>query len=261
MTVPSELECPIAQDLLVPYVADEVRPETKAWLNAHLSRCESCRTALAALTDAAGAVAQAPAPPVPADPGRKLVGRVRLTVWIIIAAVVGMLALTGGSVYFGIQAITKLSGMDVEHPVPTADVSPAQVLAKLDVSDLGLKVDPAAKTASLVPTIAADAATLAFRNASGQPVYVEAIRQQTAADARRGFENFFNSFRSRTLSVQTILPSHAIAKFRSQGQYLYTWQADRWLFVISVADGITDPVPLRDNVRDHLFQAIREARP
>jgi hypothetical protein len=255
VAMPLELECHIAQDLLVSYVAGEVSPQTLDWMNGHLSRCDSCRTALAALTDMAGAVAaQAPVDPASPDPGRKLVGRMRRTIWLVIAGVILMLGITAGSVLFGIQAIQKASGFDVAHPAPVAGVTPEQVLADLDLSRFALASDPLRQRQN-----GTGQAELRYADHSGNPVIVQAVRLDSVSHAHDRFEAWFNGFHTRILSVETSFGNRAMAKFRSQGNYWYAWQTDRWMFVIAVDQRVKDPAALRDMIRSDLFEAIDQA--
>ena len=137
MTAPANLECSLVRDLLIPYVAAEVQPQTLAFINSHLSGCEACRGALAQLN---GGLAQPVAPPLPADAGRRVVSRVRRNVFVLIAVVVLALGASVGSLWFAVRTVVNLAGMNVVHIVPPDRKKIADVADRVDLTPAGLRL-------------------------------------------------------------------------------------------------------------------------
>lgn len=245
MAIPAELECKIVQDLLVGYVAGEINPETRDWITRHLDQCRTCRSALAQYTDASAALP--PAPPLSPDPGRKLLGRVRRSVWVVLAALLLSLGLTGGSLYWVFTAGRDLAGLPAEMPVPSPALSLRDVADRIPAPD-GLML--AATGGSL------DRAELQFENPDGSRALVELHKYPTSALARPAYDAWVRSFHSRMLSVAYDTADQRITKFRSGGQYYYAWQREGWFVTITVPGDAPEPVALRDRVRDHLAQVF-----
>lgn len=252
MTMPFDTECAIARDLQVAYAAGDVSPQTRDWLNSHLSRCPNCRQALDELLDASGAVRQQPAPVPPVAPGPRLVGRVRRNVIILITAVLLSLALAAGGITFGVYSIIKAAGMNIEHPVPLARTLPQSVIEQVDLASLQLKPISDDRGKNYAGRI--------YRSDRGDlQAVVYATQSPSTRQAHEYFQAWFEGYGSRTLSVETITPSHAVAKFRSQGKYLYGWQEGPWVITIEVWGSGDDLTVVRDQVRDAVFAAVRNA--
>lgn len=248
MAVPKELECALVQDLLVPYVADDVRPVTRAFVEAHVSRCSPCHTALTETAEAAGATVQVPPPVLPADPGQKVVNRVRRNMIVLIGVLVLCVALTAGSIFFGIGALRKLAGMPATPPVPPAGLEPATVASLVDLSRLGLKqerIETSANGVRIPYYTDGKQVTLAFQ------------RFESEREAARAFHAWNNSFRVRTMAVEFNTPSGGSARLRSQGSYHYGWNRDVWFVTIKVPESVPEAATLRDQI----FTALQAAFP
>jgi hypothetical protein len=249
MTFPSNMNCKIAQDLLVAYVAGEVSPETRAWLTQHLDRCPDCRQALAEYTDATGAVHQVPLMTPPADPGRRTLGRMRRAAWVVITVVVLCLAITAGSLVYVLSNFRRWTNMPADQPVPAATYTAEQAAGRVDLSPLGLT------RTGIYP--GPDSTQVTFKDGAGNTVRVEFTRADDTAGARRAFKGWNESFRTKLASAETNVGDNWTAKFRSQGQYLYGWQHANWLVTICVPERAPQPAALRDQIRDLLFTQIR----
>jgi hypothetical protein len=249
MTFPANIDCKIAQDLLVGYVTGEVSPETRTWITQHLDRCADCRQALAQYTAATGALHQVPLMTPPADPGRRTLGRMRRAVWVIVTVVVLCIAITAGSVIYAVTNFRRWTNMPVDQPVPPTAYSTELAAKAVDLSALGLTWHSV--------TVEPETARLSYTDAAGHPIRVELTRADDTAGARRAFRNWSGSFHSKLTSAETNVGENWTAKFRSQGQYCYGWQHNNWLITISVPEKAPNPAELRDQIRDLLFTEIR----
>lgn len=249
VAMPKEMECYLTQDLLVPYVAGDIRLETKAWIDAHVSRCAACHAALRETAEAAGATIQVPPPMPPADTGRAVVGRVRRNVAILVGVVVICLALAAGSITFGVQALRKLADMPADLPVPSASVTPVEAVRQTDLRHLELT---AGET-----QVFRDGVTQLYTTPGGQTVTLQVQRFDTESDASQAYRAWNGRFRVKTTSVEFNLGSGSSAKFLSQGQYHTGWQRGPWLIIISVPKETPSAADLRDAIRDSLYTAFQ----
>jgi hypothetical protein len=243
MTVP---ECHLVRDLLVPYLAGEASPETVTFMNGHFSRCAECRAALTAMTGETPPAA-APAPPPPsAEPGRRLVGRVRRQVILLMAVVVTSLALAIGGVVWGVSAFQRWANDPTKHPVPSYSTPPAAA-AQVDLSPLGLTpVD-----VSAVP----DGAIARFQTADGETVTLAFYLHASPYRASEAYEGWYRSFSVKTMSVQSHSGSVGSARFRSGGHYYQGWHDDRWFITVDVPDSVPQAADLRAGIFQQLGTA------
>lgn len=239
MAVPKQMECAIAQDLLVPYVAGDVRPETRAFVEAHVSRCTPCHTALAETAEAAGATVQVPPPALPADPGQKVVSRVRRNILVLVGVLVLCVALTAGSVVFGISALRKLTGMPAEPPVPNAGLEPAAAAELVSLARLGLT--------AMSPTPIPNGVQVVYLK-DDEVITLTFQQFDTYSDGSRAFHRWNDQYRVRMLSAEFNTTRSNSARFRSGGNYYYGWNRGLWLVTMEVPGAVTEPAQLRDQI-------------
>lgn len=242
MSIP---ECHLVRDLLVPYLAGEVSPETIAFMNGHLDRCPDCRAALAALTGDAPAPVTPPAAPSP-DPGRKLVGRVRKQVILLIAVVVTSLALAVGGLVWGISAFQRAVNDPTRHPVPAYSTAPATA-AKVDLSPLGLTPDGVDQIA--------DGAVAHFRTSTGQPVTLAFYLHASPNRAKRAYDDWKSGFHTKVTSVAFESGSVGSTRFLSGGHYYQGWHDGSWFVTVDVPDTVPQAAELRAEILQQLGAA------
>lgn len=243
------LDCKLTQDLLVGYVANEVSPETREFVTRHLDRCDECRRALAQYTQPAPGWAPAPVPT--ADPGRRLVGRLRTRIWAVIGVVVLSLGITAGVLVWVFTAGRDAAGLPADMPVPSAAAAPRNVAEGVKLPD-GMALDGI--------TDGPGRAFALYTLPDGKTGSIEYRRHDGADQARNDYDAWFRSFRVRSMSVEYNLPSERIAKFRSGGNYYYAWQREGWFIIITVPGDTSDPTAVRDQLRDHLQALIPTLR-
>lgn len=244
MAIPREIECHLVEDLIIPFVAGETSPETSAWVTEHVSHCERCQSALRAASDGENPF---PEPtPVGDEPGRRLMKRVRRSVWLT----VGLLAVLVVAVVGLSARVRTLANMPAEHPVPAASVAPEEAV-RLNLTDLGLT-----SAAVAITTEPADGATASYQDPTGQMIKITAYRFPTAGDARTFAKGWERSFATKMLSLSTNLPSHSATKFRSEGVYYYAWREGIWFMQIAVPETVASPAALRDHVRDRIIEQM-----
>lgn len=242
MTVPENISCHLAQDLLIPYVAGEVRPETIEWMNRHLDGCASCRASLAALTEEAGAL-QTPAPPPRPDAGRQLMGRVRRQVILIIGVVIFSLALATGGIVWGVRAMQNWQANPENHPVPAEGVTPEQA-AHVDMTSVGLTAQGA--------TVIENGVMVQYQTKSGQTVTVRFYKHPSPYRASEAFKAWDRSFRTKVMSVTTDSGTTGASRFRSGGNYYQGWHDGRWFIYVEIPEEAENPAGLRDAIKDRL---------
>ncbi|MGE5673768.1 MAG: zf-HC2 domain-containing protein [Mycobacterium leprae] len=286
MSIPKELPCHLAQDLLIPYVAGDVSTETREWLEEHLRSCNACRAAYEATNRSADAVSAPPPAPV-GDPGRRVLGRMRRNIFVVVAAVLVAVGLGGGALFWGIQALRNVAGMPAYHPAPVDGIQPIDVVQKLDLSDLGMnkqlaegraiRVNPPAKAQQslviqspqimIMPGVLlagspgqADAGVQqeAFFLFNGQPVLVYAFRADTAKAAHDALQKWHGTFHVFIAEFQFDRPDESAMRFRSGDWSYYAWSRGNWAFVIEVPASLPDQATVRDQVRDRLIRTIQE---
>lgn len=246
-----ELQCHLLRDLLVPYIAGDVSEPTRNWIDQHLADCDECRHALAEWSGD-----QLPAPPAVAPsavPGQRLVRRLRLTVWGVLGIIMALLLAIGGLTW-SVAAIKRVAGLPDVHPVPLRSLQAAQAAA-VDLAPLGLSQTDL--TTESFPVDGFDeGATATYANPQGQQVRVSAYRFVDAKAARRFVDRtWVGLFPSRMFSFENKVGSKSVGKFRSNGDYYYSWSADGWFIAIAVNGAMSDPAQVRDQVRDLLFIA------
>lgn len=246
MSTPDNNSCHLAQDLLIPYVAGEVRPETIAWMNRHLDNCASCRASLAALTEEAGAL-PTPAPPPRPDAGRQLIGRVRRQVMLIIGVVIFSLALATGGIVWGVRAMQNWQANPENHPVPAETVTPEQA-AQVDMTSIGL-------TAQGV-TAVENGMMARYQTQSGQTVTIRFYKHPSPYWAKEAFQAWDRSFSTRMMSVRTESGSVSASRFRSGGHYYQGWHDGRWFINVQIPQEAENPAGLRDAIKDRLHVAF-----
>lgn len=249
MALPSVLECRIVQDLLVGFAADELHPDTRDWVTLHLNRCGECQQALALYTTAAAALPEAPAPS--ADPGRRLVGRVRRGVWVLGTAVALCAIVTVTSVYAGVAAIRRWGGLPADMPVPAYNVDAVELIRNLPMPALtGCCVEKERIELQ-------DEGLIIYQDAAGNLIdlHFEWYIDNEAAEA--AFQRWQGSFKVRSASVANETPNFDITKFRSGGDYYFGWRRNNWLIHYEIPDQVENPVRLRDEMRDYLYSALK----
>jgi len=238
-------ECHLVRDLLIPYMAGEVSPQTLAYMNEHLGRCPECRAALAALNRGTAPVAPPPTP-MHSDPGRKLVGRVRRQVTLIAVLIVASVALAVGGIVWGVTAARQWMGNPERHPAPAYSVTPEEA-AEVDLGGAGLKLTSV--------TSVREGALAQFTDADGHVVELQFFLLSSPYRAREAFKDWNNTFRVKLASVETNFESVAMARFRSGGHYYYGWFDGRWFFTIDVPESVEDPAGLRTTIFNELSKA------
>ena len=248
MTEPNHIPCHLVQDLLIPYAAGEVQPDTVQWVNHHLNGCEACRASLAGIMQGAGdmhAGIQA-APPGP-DPGRRLVGRVRRQVIFLTVLVVTCVALVIGGATWAFSAMQRWADTPENHPAPALSVEPVQA-AQVDLSPIGLT---ALGTESVT-----DGAMTRYEEPSGQIVTIGYYRLSSPYRAGQAFDRWDDSFRVKLMSVRTGSGTVGASTFRSGGHYYQGWHDGRWFITIEIPEQVTDATTLRDAIRQRMAEAF-----
>ncbi|HWI60909.1 MAG TPA: zf-HC2 domain-containing protein [Symbiobacteriaceae bacterium] len=244
MTAPDKLDCKLTQDLLIGYVAGETSPETRDWVTRHLDRCDDCRQTLAEFSSAGP---QLPPAPLPSDlPGLRLTRRIKLGVSVLLAIVLGSLALTGGAIWWALTQGRQLADLPADLAVPPAVMAPREAASQTPVPS-GMTLQNA--------TDLPDGVQYRFTNGAR----FELRQFADAKAAERAYNAWNRSFHVRTMSVSYDYPG-GTAKFRSGGQYYYAWQREGWLVVIAVPDTVQDPAGVRDQIRDGLVSAFTALR-
>jgi hypothetical protein len=248
----NQLQCHVVQDLLIPYIAGDVSQETRVWVDGHLNGCDPCRNILVHLQRLAGAMRE-PAPPLPADLGRRLLSKIRRDVRLIIAIVLAVLVLGGASLFWGISLVRHLSNMPDDHPVPPASATVNEALNAF-WQPIGLN------QRGTWPVEYGRAVALSGPDGRSAAV-VEIRKYDSPAEARAAFNRWDSSFHVKLSSVSFALPSRSVTRFRSGGDYWYGWRAGPWYIVIQVDEKTPDAGKLRDQVRDRLIQSIQNDWP
>lgn len=244
MAIPHDIECHLVEDLIIPFVAGETSPETTAWVTEHASHCERCQSALRAAREGESPLPESE--PVGDEPGRRLMRRVRRSVWLT----VGLLVVLAVAVVGLSARVRSLANMPAEHPVPAASAAPQDVV-RLNLGDLGLTSGSIA-----VATEPADGAIASYQDRTGQAIKITAYRFSTAGDARSFVQGWEHSFSMKMLSLSSSAPSHSVTKFRGEGTYYYAWREGVWFIQIAVPETVESPAALRDQIRDRLIEQI-----
>lgn len=246
MTSPENTSCHLAQDLLIPYVAGEVRPETIAWMNRHLDGCASCRASLSELVEGAGALHN-PAPPPRTDPGRRLIGRVRRQVLLIVGVVIFSLALATGGIIWGVSAMRSWQANPENHPVPAEGVTPEQAAA-VDLTQVGLtKHDVTAIEQGVL---------VRYQTAAGKTVTIRYSKHPSPSGARDAFEAWDRAFKIRVMAVKTSSGTVGASRLRSGGYYYEGWHDGRWFINVQIPEEVEAPAELRAAVKEQLTAAF-----
>ncbi|MGE5559662.1 MAG: zf-HC2 domain-containing protein [Chloroflexota bacterium] len=253
MTDGAKIPCDVARDLLTPWLAGDVQPGTDAWLRQHLAECAECRAA----ADEARAQALHGVAPVRSSTegsamdadmeGRRLLARVRRRDLMLKGIIVLLLIAAIVATAWGVAAIRAWASMPVAQPVPAGDVEPRQAVA-VDLSRLGLRAGDVITTEHGVAALWSDAGNNVVR--------VDMMRFANVDDARRWFNDWEHSYNVKIMSITMNTSLGRTAKFRSRGSFLYGWQTDRWFIAITVPNAVSDPVALRDGVRDALLESF-----
>ncbi|HYF91953.1 MAG TPA: zf-HC2 domain-containing protein [Symbiobacteriaceae bacterium] len=250
MALPSELECRIVEDLLVGYAAGEVHADTRDWVTLHLNRCAACRQALAQYTAAAAAIAPEPPPEPSAEPGRRLVGRVRRSVGLLAGVLVVCVFVTIGAVYFGIGAVRRFAGLPADMPVPQYGRTPTEVVRELPMPALtGCCIE-------VERTELPDFGSIIYQDDAGHEVELRFDQYDSLSAAATAYDRWQREFRVRTSSVSTETPTFDITKFKSGGSYYFGWRRANWFIYYSVPEAVENPVRLRDELRDFLYMNL-----
>jgi hypothetical protein len=246
LTAPDNNSCHLAQDLLIPYVAGDVRPETIEWMNRHLDGCSSCRASLAELVQETD-VLQCPAPVPSPEPGRRLMGRVRRQVILIIGVVIFSLAFATGGIIWGVSAMRNWQANPENHPVPAEGVTPEQA-AQVNLTSIGLT--------SQDVTAVENGMIARYETQSGQIVTVRFYKHPSPYWAREAFKAWDRSFSTRMMSVRTDSGTVGASRFRSGGHYYQGWHDGRWFINIQIPEKAQNPAGLRDAIKDRLSIAF-----
>lgn len=250
MSSEPRLACALAQDLLIPYVSGEVSEVTRRWVEQHLHDCADCKGSYEASQSDAAPVALVTEHLPPADPGRKLLRRVRLTLLGLLTLIL-LLAVGVAGLSWTIMKARQVANVPVGHLVPRAELSALKAV-EADLSSLGLRLTSTSPSALQAPGFV-EGATANYETANGELIQVAAYRFETAEAALRHNKNWFNGFGIRTLSFSTQSRGEWVAKFRSGGHFYYGWSAGEWAIRISVPNELSEAANLRDQIRDALF--------
>ena len=250
MKTSDTVSCHLARDLFIPYLAAEVSPETRTWLESHLAGCASCRSELGGLSGD-GEPPRTPVPTASPDTGRRVIGRVRLWVLGLTGVVVFCLALVAAILLWMIPTMRTVSNMPADHAVPAAEVSPEQAVRQ-DLTALGLTFDRIWETP--------DGAIAQYNDAAGHSVQIEAHRLPAEAEAKAAYRGWLGSFPTHLMSVQFDLPGASAIKFRANGSYHYGWRTGNWFIAFSVPSSTPGAAQLRDQIRDRLIAAYQKTQ-
>ncbi len=240
-----ELDCYLVRDLLIPYAAGDASQPTRAWVERHVSRCSECRCAFEEVTGTHLPVA---APPPPPSAGQHLMRRVRAAVRLVVALIL-LLALGIGGLIWTIGAMKRVGNIPDVHPVP-ADSTSAREAVTVDLTAAGLHAEGVSEDPQRA-TGFQDGAVARFTN----QVQVWAYRFEYARQARLFGGKWEEQFESKAMSMNSRTWDRSAGKFRSGGNYYYTWSNNGWFIVIAVPESVPEPAELRDQIRDLLFIA------
>ena len=231
--------CHLVRDLLVPYMAGDVSPETRTWVDEHTAGCPDCRAAVAEMA----AMAPPPPPSPSVETGRRLAWRVKRQVILLWAAVFFSLTLAAGGFIWGHGGFGRHQADILPHPVPSYAVAPERA-ARVNLAHLGLEH----VAVEAVP----DGALVRYTDASGQTAATLAFyRLSSPYRARVRYGEWKQGLASGTVAAEMDLGSVAFIKLAAGGSYYQGWHDGRWLVVVQTASP-----DLGDRIVDRLSEVL-----
>lgn len=261
MATPERTACPLARDLFIPYLAGEVSPETKAWLERHLAECDECRAAMASV--AGGAT---PRPAAAAELGRQLVPttdeawrqllrRVRRRNLLITVALSLALVVTFASISWTLKQLNAWGGLPLYQPIPLSGTTPSQAVV-VDLTPVGLTDGGVAATD--------DGAKATWFDTAGNAITIEASRFSSSDLAQATFLEWCRTESTSSLGLrlrQWEPTSRATAMYRDPRTHFYVWQTGEWFIIIRVPSRVTNAARLCTTIRDVLFATYGAGSP